>query len=402
MLTQYIHDAGGVEAYLQYVLAALADRGHQVGVWHEFKPPAGRRRFVADGTSVHRIDAGNVPDAVATLRAWNPDVVFLNGLSSPAAELQLTAATSTVVFLHGYHGTCISGTKTRMFPSASPCSRPLGPGCLVHYFPRRCGGLNPVSMIEAFQQQRLRQALLGNAAFVATFSSHMREEAIANGVDAERAVHLPMFAPAGAAASRIHELFAWEDQPQAWQLSFLGRMERLKGAHLLVEALSLLDPALRSKLRVTFAGDGRERARLEAAASRITDVATHFTGWISPEDSRALLTTTDLLVVPSVWPEPLGLVGIEAGAAGVPVVAFDVGGVREWLEDGVNGRVVDSLPPSASGLATAIADCLSDPRRLRLWSESARALTQQHAAAAHVAALEGLLQSAAAGAVRSA
>ena len=402
-LTQYVHDAGGVEAYLQHVLAALADRGHQVAVWHEFKPPPGRRQFVVDGTPVRCIDAGNVPGAVASLSAWKPDVVFLNGLSSPAAELQFTAATPTVVFLHGYHGTCISGTKTRMFPTATPCSRPLGPGCLLQYFPRRCGGWSPVSMIEAFQLQRLRQGLLGRVAFVATFSSHMRDEAIANGVHPDRAVHLPMFAPsAESPAGRIHELFEREAQPRGWHLTFLGRMERLKGAHLLVEALSLLDPALRSKLRVTFAGDGRERPRLEAAASRVTGVATHFTGWISPEDRRELLTTTDLLVVPSVWPEPLGLVGIEAGAAGVPVVAFDVGGVREWLKDGVNGRVIDTLPPSATGLAAAIRDCLSDPRRLRTWSEAAIAHTQQHAAAAHVAALEALLQNAAAGAARSA
>lgn len=403
VLSQYVHDAGGVEVYLQHVLTALADRGHQVAVWYEFKPPPGRRQFVADGTQAHRIDAGNLPAAVASLNAWNPDVVFLNGLSSPAAELQFTAATPTVVFLHGYHGTCISGTKTRMFPSATPCSRPLGPGCLAHYFPRRCGGWNPVSMIEAYQQQRRRQRLLARAAFVATFSSHMREEAVANGVHPERAVHLPIFAPSAESPSgRIHELFEREEQPSRWQLAFLGRMERLKGAHLLIEALSLLEPALRSKLRVTFAGDGRERTRLEAAASRVADVDTHFTGWISPAERRGLLTSADLLVVPSVWPEPLGLVGIEAGAAGVPVIAFDVGGVREWLKDGVNGRIVESLPPSAPGLAAGIRDCLSDPRRLRRWSESATRLTQQHAAAAHVAALEGLLQTAAARAVKSA
>ena len=61
--------------------------------------------------------------------------------------------------------------------------------------------------------------------------------------------------------------------------------------------------------------------------------------------------------------EPFGLVGPEAGRFGVPAAAFDVGGISEWLHDGVNGQLAPGNPPTARGLADAIVRCLRDPVR---------------------------------------
>jgi glycosyltransferase involved in cell wall biosynthesis len=67
-----------------------------------------------------------------------------------------------------------------------------------------------------------------------------------------------------------------------------------------------------------------------------------------------------VLLVPSVWPEPFGLVGVEAAQRGVPAVAFDVGGISEWLIDGVTGRLVTADPPRADAFARAIETTLRD------------------------------------------
>src|SRR5205085_9652124 len=72
------------------------------------------------------------------------------------------------------------------------------------------------------------------------------------------------------------------------------------------------------------------------------------------------LRETDLVVFPSAWPEPFGLVGPEAGHLGIPVAGFAVGGVPGWLVDGVNGYLAPADPPSAAGLAVAITSCLCD------------------------------------------
>jgi glycosyltransferase involved in cell wall biosynthesis len=65
--------------------------------------------------------------------------------------------------------------------------------------------------------------------------------------------------------------------------------------------------------------------------------------------------------MPSLWPEPFGLIGPEAGLSGVPSAAFAVGGIPEWLRDGVNGHLAPADPPSAAGLAEAIVRCLREP-----------------------------------------
>jgi glycosyltransferase involved in cell wall biosynthesis len=391
VLTRYVHDAGGVEAYLHSVLPALQHRGHDLAVWHEFAAPAGRASHLGAGVACRAL--GDVERSVCEIREWRPDVLFLNGLSQPSTEMRLIERTPTVTFLHGYHGTCVSGGKTWMFPNPTPCPRRLGPACLVHYYPRRCGGLNPVVMLDAYAEQRLRQQLLHRSAFVATFSEHMRREAIANGVDAGRAVHLPAFDPSAQAAAVATP--GARASARQWHIGFIGRMERPKGAGVLLDALALLDGELRSRLRVTFAGDGREKAVLQQAAARLGDIDVAFPGWVDPSERARLLATLDLLVVPSIWPEPLGLVGLEAAAAGVPAVAFDVGGIGDWLADEVTGRLVSGTPPSSAALARAIEDALRDPERLRIWGSQARQRSRQLTLEAHMSALEDVLRRAA-------
>ena len=80
-----------------------------------------------------------------------------------------------------------------------------------------------------------------------------------------------------------------------------------------------------------------------------------------PAAGPLLFQESDLLVVPSIWPEPFGQVGPEAGLYGVPVAAFAVGGTPSWLTDGVNGLLAAGDPPTAAGLAESIVGCLADP-----------------------------------------
>jgi glycosyltransferase involved in cell wall biosynthesis len=63
-------------------------------------------------------------------------------------------------------------------------------------------------------------------------------------------------------------------------------------------------------------------------------------------------------VFPSLWPEPYGLAGLEALAAGLPIAAFGSGAVGEWLRDGIDGALAPADPPSPAGLAQAIVKCV--------------------------------------------
>jgi glycosyltransferase involved in cell wall biosynthesis len=87
-------------------------------------------------------------------------------------------------------------------------------------------------------------------------------------------------------------------------------------------------------------------------------VRVSFEGWIDRPTRAKLLATSDVLVFPSLWPEPYGLSGLEALAAGVPVAAFGSGAIREWLRDGIDGAVAPADPPTSAGLAAAIVRCV--------------------------------------------
>jgi glycosyltransferase involved in cell wall biosynthesis len=117
----------------------------------------------------------------------------------------------------------------------------------------------------------------------------------------------------------------------------------------------------------------------------------NFTGWVTPDQRDALLQSADLLVVPSVLPESLGLVGLEAGRLGVPAAAFDIGGVGQWLIDGKTGMLAAADPPTAHGLAHAVTKCLDGETLVHL-ARQAAAHAASVSPAAHARELAGLLQ----------
>lgn len=118
-------------------------------------------------------------------------------------------------------------------------------------------------------------------------------------------------------------------------IMFAGQLIRGKGVDLLLRSLTLLN----KNYHVLIVGDGKDMEYLKKLASQlgIADKV-EFTGW--QNDIFKFWEKADIAVFPSRWQEPFGLTGIEAFAHQVPVVAFDVGGVSEWLYHGRNGLLV--------------------------------------------------------------
>jgi glycosyltransferase involved in cell wall biosynthesis len=103
----------------------------------------------------------------------------------------------------------------------------------------------------------------------------------------------------------------------------------------------------------------------------------------------------DLLAVPSVWPEPFGLVGIEAGSIGLPAVAYAVGGIPDWLLPGQSGEVAAADPPTVDGLADAIVRALADPGHYANLCRGAWEVAQRFTLDTHIAKLVPILEAAA-------
>ena len=166
----------------------------------------------ADGV-VSWVASANPDRGLAALAAWKPDVVYGHGVVSPAHERATMRLAPAVFFAHSYYGTCVSGTKSFRFPVLRTCDRTFGPGCLVQYYPRRCGGWSPITMARQYQLQRDRLDLLSGYARILVASQHMADEYGRHGLAGSvRVVPLPV----DSAAERSDRAPAAPGRPMRW------------------------------------------------------------------------------------------------------------------------------------------------------------------------------------------
>ena len=146
------------------------------------------------------------------------------------------------------------------------------------------------------------------------------------------------------------------------ELTCVGRLSDRKGQKVLVEAVYQLRAAGRD-VRLKLVGDvfREEHHFREGLERRISELGLQ--RWVSllgeRTDALELMAAADIVVVPSLQPEPFGIVVIEAMALGRPVVASDDGGPREIVTPGHDGLLVE--PGDAVGLARAIGQLIDDP-----------------------------------------
>jgi glycosyltransferase involved in cell wall biosynthesis len=386
LVTRHRAVVGGVESHLRTLLPLLQARGLEPGLLFEHDAAPGQARI--DGGlelpvwSLAALGRQGVLDGVA---AWRPERVYQHGVQDLDLEEALLERYPALLFLHAYYGTCISGMKRHAFPSPSPCERVLGPGCLVHYLPRRCGGRSPVTALREYGYQRRRLSLIHRYGTVLVGSRAMREEYLRHGLAEARVVCVPLFGDA------VPDAEPPAPRPASGQVLMVGRLTDLKGGVELVRALPRAREALGRELELVVAGDGPERPRMEAEAVA-RRVPVRFAGWVDRAERERLMRGADLLAVPSVWPEPFGMVGVEAGAVGLPSVAFEVGGIPDWCEPGVSGELAPGRPPTTRGLADALVRALANPEHHARLREGAWRMARRFNVGAHLDALDALLR----------
>ena len=258
-------------------------------------------------------------------------------------------------------------------------------------------------MWRLYRKQSTRLRLWRGYRMLITHSSHMQSELLRHGFS-PKVVHRIPYAvdlrilKAQAAQVTAVNGNAIRNPDEPWRLLFLGRMDFLKGGLALMDALPSVTHRLSRDVRLTFGGDGPDRETWAQRAAQVTAscarVGIEFAGWLDESGIDELLLRSDLLVVPSLWPEPFGRVGPRAGLRSVPVAAFAAGGIPEWLTDGVNGFLAPADPPAADGLADAIVRCLEDPAVYNSLRYGALKEAQRFSMSNHLSQLMPLFESA--------
>jgi glycosyltransferase involved in cell wall biosynthesis len=156
----------------------------------------------------------------------------------------------------------------------------------------------------------------------------------------------------------------------------VGNIRRVKGYDILIKAAASIVPHF-SDVSFNIAGDVLEPGYFEELQALVRDLNLsnhfHFVGGVS--DMRQHLFAADIFVLPS-RSEGFSNAIVEAMAASLPVIATNVGGNAEAVEDGVSGLLVPS--DDSDSLAVAIMRLLSDPNQAKAMGAAGRALATEY------------------------
>ena len=197
---------------------------------------------------------------------------------------------------------------------------------------------------------RHKQQGLAAASAIVAVSHHVAATLRARGSDLARARIETIPNGVDVSAVRAEAAATARPMPEGYAL-FVGKLARNKGVNGLVDAAE----QARLRMPLVIVGDGPERASLEQAAAAVRREV-KILGWRDRREVFQWLHHATLLMFPSVWPEPLSRVLIEASALSVPIAAMNTGGTADIIVDEETGL----LSTSVSGLAEDVHRLMSD------------------------------------------
>ncbi len=368
---------GGTELHARDLARGLMDLGHEVLVFCRegdvARPDYDVRRYAVDGIPVVALNY-NFQDAASfrwihrnerieaafceTIDAWKPDLVHvhhLTCLSTGILDRVAERGAKLVMTLHDFWMVCPRGQRIRKdLEVCVELDRDRCARCLKELWPHfdiTGEGLRALD-------PELRARLLRCDLLISPSRAHGQRMA-EFGLDADRMVTVPH-----GLSSRGFER-ARRPREFVRTIGFIGSVIPSKGTHILVEAFNRL---ARKEVRLTIHGDAPNFHGDSGFEGRLRDLAhpwldVRFAGGYEPATVPEILREIDLLVVPSLWWESFCLTIREAQLAGVPVIATEMGGMREAFEPGRGGVFV--RPGDPEQLRSVLADLVDDPEKYR-------------------------------------
>ena len=356
--------------HLEASAAALARAGvdvHVLAVRDELpQPPAG----VTVHPSAELFKRDIAPELrIGDVLSREYSVIHTHQFDEPEVTAYLRRHAPLVSSVHGFSA-CTSGVH--YFRPGQECRRAHGPGCVPNLLLRGCAHTrDPRWLPDSYRRVTKARSSLREADLTITYSHAIDRHMAVNGV--QRRAIVPLFSTVPVVHGSGHE--------GRRRVVFAGRLVRPKGVEVLVRAARDVDGEF------VICGSGNRLDSLRRLASRLgVAERVHFRGWLGSHELARELAEASVVAIPSLWPEPFGLVGIEALAAGRPVVASATGGVEDWLDHERTGLCVPAGDDSA--LASALSSLLDDPRRQRAMGEAGMvSVRERFTEERHVAAL---------------
>ncbi len=325
MASQHSDIVGGIERFLYDTSAILKKNGHSIFGLFEVEG-SGPQKDIFTKRWIRGTDTCD-EKILAEIAETGPDVVVVHKTTDAAFLSELNRRFRTVAVIHDHDYYCIR--RHKYFPIGRiNCNLPFGLlTCTL------CSGIlskvsGHLSPINPFSRLKLLKEVR-NCSRSLVISDFMRTNLIKNGFfpDRIRKIRPPV------QISKANHTENTRSGP--FRILFVGQLIRGKGVDLLLTAAA----HIKTEFRMKIAGCGNDEDMLRKMVSDLgLGSSVEFIGRVS--EIGALYEWANTTVMPCRWQEPFGLVGIESMSHSRPVVAFDVGGVSEWLSHGNNGYLV--------------------------------------------------------------
>ncbi len=360
-ISQYAGIIGGTEKFIFSASNLLRKNGYKTTAIY-FEKTANAEKYLS------AFDETFSTGEIGKLSAEDFALCTLHKIQNPEILSALVEKFSPVCFAHDHDYFCPKGYKYYPYKRIN-CLRPYNRivcGACASIVPPRhiTQGVGNFLRKNFCEIARLNRAVKKCPSF-AVLSNFMRDELAANGIAKEKVKLISPFLD----FSDAHE--KTEAPAKPFKMVFAGQHVMSKGLHLLFDALT----KTKCETFTHVLGTGPRTDYFKGLCAQLgLDGKVRFEGFTNSPDR--FYAEAHATVFPSMWQEPFGLVGIESMKHATPVIGFDVGGVSEWLKDGLNGVIVKERDTAA--FARAIDTLAADPALLKKLGEGGRNFVKEH------------------------
>lgn len=346
---------GGVEQNIAVTAQGLRSLGHQCFLAYGIRADKdfeGYKSLFDNVFPCREISIGNANGTIQNfhdiVQAISPDVLYLHKISRTDFCEPFHKKIRIVRMVHDHDLCCPRRHKYYLY-NGQICRVKAGWRCyldLAFLATGRAGSKRTVNFVSiADKLKEMRRNYKFDSLLVG--SRFMKKELVQNGFPESKAHIVPPVMPI--------KPVTLTPVPNEPIVLFVGQLIKGKGVDLLLRALKNLS----CEFTAIIIGTGNAQSYLQELCRDLgLDERVHFKGWVSNDSISEFYSKARVVAVPCRWAEPFGMIGLEAMRHGRPVVAFDVGGISDWLENNVNGLLVPEQDIGA--FSTALEEILLD------------------------------------------
>lgn len=315
-----LENGGGIEVYLKELMALIPSH-YWIGVQLNY-PFLQLLRYQNEWKQKIRLN--QFADTLTQfIRRHGIKIIHLHGVFDVEILKRLPGSIPIIRSFHDLRFTC-PGYGKYWYNRDQTCQTKFGFSCYSKVFKEKCGSRNPWIISQNIRRIRLEEKLMQNRyCRIIVMSGFVKQQLQSLNIPASKIIVINYF-------SRFNPVYPFKIKDPPYKILWVGRINKAKGLSYFIELAKSVQKKYPNRFSFEVIGDGIDRKAFD-----FSNVVYH--GWQSKAQLLQHFRESFLLVFTSIYPEAFGLVGIEALSQGVPVLAFDVGGVKDWLKNGVNG-----------------------------------------------------------------